>query len=124
MPGGGWGKAPGLWPRCVLRGAHRKAGSWLIVVNGVPKSRASGWRWATRVSGSAGAWGAIASRDVIPHVLVPDRRVLHWIRFPLLRESVAGGRKTAEVSAGRVALQKLMSVVWLRNSRRRRSREG
>lgn len=36
MPGGeGW-KAPGLWPRCVLRGTHRKAGSWLIVVNGVP----------------------------------------------------------------------------------------
>jgi len=96
----------------------------LTVVNGVPQSRASGWRLATRVSGSAGAWGSIASRGVVPHGLVPDRRVLYWIRFPKPRESVAGGWKTAEVSAGRVALQKLVSGVWLRNSRRRTSREG
>jgi hypothetical protein len=42
----------------------------------------------------------------------------------MLRESVAGDRKTADVSAGRVALQKLMSGVWLTNFRRRKPREG
>jgi hypothetical protein len=62
--------------------------------------------------------------DVVPHESVPGRRVLDWVRRPELRESVLGDRRTADVSAGRVALQKLMSGVWFSSSRRRKPRGG